>query len=710
MIGASRGRTVLLALLVLGVLGGSASAQLPLIRLDSVFPLGGQAGTETMLEIVGRDLDGAAALHFDHPGLTATRLKERQFRVRIAADVPPGTYEVRAVGTYGISGARLFAVNRGLAEVAEREPNDSPAKAQPVPLNCVVNGRSDGNGDDFFRLHATKGTRLVIDCRAFRLDSRMRGILSLATADGKDLLQSRPYHHLTDPLLDFVAPAEGDYVVRLHDMTFTGGLPYRLVISTRPHVENAFPMAADPGARTERTLLGRNLPGGRPAPAWTVQEQPLDERRIALVAPNAPALRERFTFVEHPLSPALTLRGVQVWPTDVKGSLNPVTLAWADAPIVLDREANDTSPQAQSIRLPAVVCGRFDRPGDADWYEFRAKAGESYAFDLLCERLGLPGDPFVIVTDAKGTELATFDDHGINVKALAQFNRDPVGTFRVPTEGTYRFVVRERYRHGGARYQYVLRLTKATPDFFPVVVHETPSTPTCPCVRQGGSAFVDLCLNRRDYGGPVTVEADGLPPGVTCRPVHVSPQSQTATVVFTAATDAPVWAGPVRLRAWAVVGGQRIERPVRVAQRRWAIDNINTSVEVRQLCLAVRPTAPYAIRFPETKQTVAAGNTLTAPAAVVRLWPDFRGKVRLNGLDLPPGFGIAAVDVPEGQNEAAIKITVAANVPPGDYTLVLRGDAQVPFQRDPKAAGRPLVRVADPSTPLTVRVTAAAKK
>ena len=65
------------------------------------------------------------------------------------------------------------------------------------------------------------------------------------TADGRVLAASRPYYYQTDPLVDFTAPADGDYLVRLHDMTFLGGLPYRLIISNHPQIENAFPAAID---------------------------------------------------------------------------------------------------------------------------------------------------------------------------------------------------------------------------------------------------------------------------------------------------------------------------------------------------------------------------------------------------------------------------------------------------------------------------------
>jgi hypothetical protein len=149
-----------------------------------------------------------------------------------------------------------------------------------------------------------------------------------------------------------------------------------------------------------------------------------------------------------------------------------------------------------------------------------------------------------------------------------------------------------------------------------------------------------------------------------------------------------------------------MESDVRCSQRRWAIDNINTSRVCREICLAVRPTAPYGLRMPDGKVTVAAGGTFEAKVAVARHWPDFKGKVQLNGLNLPPGFNLSATDLPADRDEVTIKCAVAANVPPGIYTVVLRGDAQVPFNRDPKAMVRPNVRVADPSSPLTVTVTA----
>src|SRR5262249_52333809 len=158
-------------------------------------------------------------------------------------------------------------------------------------------------------------------------------------------------------------------LLSLHDSTYLGGQPYRLVISTHSHIENAFPAAVMPGEKTELTLLGRNLPGRKLTEAWTVQDRPLEQLTLSLTVPKDVLTQPRFS-VTHLPSPSLNVRSLQFWPEGLKDALNPVTVLCADAPVVLDREPNDTPESAQAVALPAVICGRFDKPGDRDWYTF----------------------------------------------------------------------------------------------------------------------------------------------------------------------------------------------------------------------------------------------------------------------------------------------------------------------------------------------------
>src|SRR5262249_54035821 len=160
--------------------------------------------------------------------------------------------------------------------------------------------------------------------------------------------------------------------------------------------------------------------------------------------------------------------------------------------------------------------------------------------------------------------------------------------------------------------------------------------------------------------------------------------------------EAREWNGAIRLKATAYpegrVDGKRIERIMVPVQRRWPIANINTSRICREVCLAVRPGAPYGLSWAAETVAATAGTPFEAKVKV-RRQGDFKGPVKLNGLGLPPGFGFATMEIPAGKDELTVKFTVAGNVPPGLYSVVLRGDAQAAFSKDAKAATKPMVRV-----------------
>jgi hypothetical protein len=378
---------------------------LPSVRFDRLTPLGGAAGSTAEVEIAGADVEEVKSLLFDHPGLKAEHLKDRRFRITIAPDVQPGTYDVWLVGRFGVSNPRLFAVSQGLAEVAEKEPNDDQAAAQPVAVNSVVNGTSDQNREDVFRFVARQGQRVVIECQAGKLDSALEATLVLTSADGRQLGSSGHYYG-RDPLIDFVAPRDGDYFVSVHDLSFRGGQPYRLVLSDHPQVENVFPRAVQAGKATALTAFGRNLgPSARPS-TWNIQNLPLDEFSLSVTPPPEVLSLGAYRFFEHPTNhgplptaATCTLTGFQVCPTPGKVPANAVPLVVVDTPVTLEAEPNDDPAKPQPIVLPAVVSGRFDRPRDADWYEFEAGQDGPYAFEVYTERIGGRADPYLVVMD-----------------------------------------------------------------------------------------------------------------------------------------------------------------------------------------------------------------------------------------------------------------------------------------------------------------------
>jgi hypothetical protein len=678
-------------------------AELPSPRLDRLFPLGASAGSAVEVEVTGADLEEPKALRFDHPGITAEFLKDRKFKVTVAADVPAGTYDARVVGRHGVSSPRLFAVSHGLTEIVEKEPNDEPATAQAVGVNSAVSGTTDGNKDDVFKVPAKKGQRIVLDGQAGKLDSMLDGTLTLTAADGKVLATGRGYNG-RDPLIDFTAPADGDYFAAVHDLSYRGGFPYRLVVTDRPHVDFVFPPAIQSGRPHPVTVYGRNLgPGAKPS-AWAVGGLALDEKDETVTAPGDVLARGLFRFTDHPTTHSVlptaataTLTGFQVRGVPV--------LVTAD-PIVREAEPNDDRTHPQAIALPAVVAGRFDRERDADWFAFEPPADGPYSLDVYCERIAGRADPYLVVLDDKDNRVAELDDFGPRDNAFDGHLRDPSGAVNLSAKRRYRVLVQDRYRRGGAGYQYVLTVRKPAPDFDGAVIHSQNPGPGGTTIRKGGAAYLDVIVQRRGgFGGPVTIAAEGLPKGLHLAPTVV-PGDGRGAVVFWADADAPDFVGPVRLTATATAGDTTLTREVRAYTRVWPQPDMNSSRPTRELVVAVAGVAPFALRPATDRIEVAAGQKAEVKYLLDRR-PGFTGAVTITSLALPGSIKVNQLTAAAGQAEVTVTFDVTAGARPGEYTPVVRGQAQVPVEG---AKGPTNTLVSLPARPVQLVVRPAAKK
>jgi hypothetical protein len=616
---------------------------------------------------------------------------------------------LRLVGRFGVSNPRLFAVSHGLTDVAEKEPNDEAATAQVVAVNSAVNGTSDGNRDDVFRFAARKGQRVVIECQAGRLDSQMDATLTLHSADGRQLASNSDYHG-RDPLIDFVASQDGDFLVSVHDLSYRGGYPYRLVVSDRPQVENVFPRAVQAGRPATVTVFGRNLgPSARPS-AWRVQDLALDEYQEAVTAPADVREKGSYRFFEHPTSHSVlptaatcTLTGFQFQPRPGGVAANAVPMLVVDTPVSTEAEPNDEPDKPQAIRLPAVVSGRFDRPRDADWYEFETAQDGAYAFEVYCERIAGRADPYLVVADDKGNRVAELDDFGHRINAFDGHLRDPSGVVNLAGKRRYRVLVQDRYGRGGARYQYVLVVRKPVPDFYAAVIHHENPGPGGATLRRGGATYLDVVLHHTEsFGGPVTLTAEGLPPGVHAAPTTI--RDIRGAFVLWADADAADWSGPVKLIATGKAGDKVLRREVRPYTRVWAEANISSSRPTRELVLAVRETAPFALRFAAERLEVKPGKKVEAKLIVDRLWPDFKNPMTVLPLSLPGSIVMGNVEVPATKGDVTITLDVQPGTPPGEYTLAVAGQAQVPYGKDAGAKQKPNTLVSQPSRPLTLVV------
>ena len=496
---------LLRVLVVLSLSAAAARAELPSPLLDRIAPLGGAAGSTVELEVQGADLEAAETLFFDHPGITVKFLKDRKFQVTIAASVPPGTYDARLVGKYGITNPRLFAVSAGSVEVAEKEPNDDPASAQDVPANTVVNGASDQGREDVFRVKLKKGQRLAVDCFAQRLDSQLDGVLAVTDANGKQLASNGDYFG-RDPFVEFAAPADGDYFIALNDLSFRGGQPYRLLITDRPHVENVSPRVVQAGKPATLAVYGRNLGSAAKPSTFLLNDLPLDSFSESFAAPDDVLKRGAFRFAEHPT-------GHSVLPTAATSALvglqhRGVPILASDTPVSLETEPNDDPTKPQRLTLPVTLSGRFDKERDADWFEFEPDADGPYSFEVYCERIAGRADPYLVILDEKDNRVAELDDFGARMNAFDGHIRDVSGTANLSAKRKYRVLVQDRYRRGGARYQYVLAIRKPLPDFFPAVIHHQNPGPGGTTIPKGGAVHLDVVVhNTGGFNGPFTIAA-----------------------------------------------------------------------------------------------------------------------------------------------------------------------------------------------------------
>ena len=695
------------SLLVVLFFASVARADLPSPRLDRITPLGAAAGSSVEIEVIGADIEDATKLMFDHPGITAKHVKDRKFQVTVSPEVPAGTYDARVIGKFGITNPRLFAVSKGLTELAETPPKD-PTAGQLVPMNSVINGSSKQGREDVFRFAAKKGQRVVAECFAQRLDSQLDANLTLTDSEGRQLASNGDYAG-KDPLVEFVAPRDGEYAVTINDLSFRGGFPYRLVITDQPHVENVFPRAVQAGKKAELTVFGRNLGSGAKPSSWVVNDLPLDAVTESVTPPDDILKRGLFSFTDHPT-------GHSVLPTAATCTLHGfqhrgVPLVVTDLPVTVEQEPNDDPLKPQKLTLPVVLSGRFDKERDADWYEIEPPESGSYSFEVYCERIAGRADPYLVVLDEKDNRVAELDDFGIRMNAFDGHLRDPSGSVNLTAKKKYRVLVQDRYRRGGARYQYVLAIRKPVPDFFPAVIHHQNPGPGGTTVRKGGAVYLDVVIhNTGGFAGPVTITAEDLPKGLHVAPTTINNDNR-GVVVLWADKDAPDWVGPVRLTATAKRGDETITRVVRPYTRVWNSTDLNSSRPTRELVVAIAAdTAPFAITPQVEKVEVEAGKKVEVVVKCDRLWPEFKGAVTLIPLSVPGPIKMGTVTIAEGKSEATVTLEVQAGARPGEYTLALTGQGQVPFAKDPKAASKPNTLVPSPSRPITLVVLPAAKK
>ncbi|MBA4191951.1 MAG: hypothetical protein C0467_28560 [Planctomycetaceae bacterium] len=685
-------------------------------QLLTAFPPGAKAKDTVEVTFSGSGYTGEEKLLFSAKGFTAEMIGEAKVdpkapkgqpaaTVKFKVTAPAaGVYDVRIVSKAGLSNPRTFVVGE-LAEVNETEPNNDIGQAQKISLETTVNGVISAPTDvDYVSFKAKAGQHVIVSCLTTSIDSRLSADILVSTPDGKALAANRGYRG-GDAVLDFKAPSDGEYVIRVAQFAYTTGGPdhfYRLTLTTEPWVDALSPPV-------------------HPSPdGWTVFSRSGSQK-----APSGALMPGDWA------GSLRTPRGVpptagMIDATDSTRTLDGNLQLLSSGPLVMDNEKNNTAETAQSLTLPCDVAGRIGKKSDRHWYTFEAKKGDVWTIEVFAERLGSQIDAFFILSDEKGKVIVEQDD-GLDSLSTNQFytKTDDPGRYKftVPVDGKYRLLVssRDASIQYGVREQFVLRIAKEKPEFRLAVMPIMPHTPDAGTLTRNGAVLFTVFAFRMDgFNDAITLTAKDLPTGVKCPPQVIGAGQTRGTLVLIADADAKDWDGFVTITGTA----DKLSSTARPFTVTWTPTGLqanqpppNVPMLTRLdrgpgLALAVRGTAPFSLTPVESEVKGKAGEKLELTLKVTR---DAQFKEGIQVFSAVPNFG----PKPQGNNpapplatiaadksESKVSVDVPANTPPGTYTLVLRGQVAAPTPKGGNA--RPVATY--PAIPVTVVIEGPAPK
>lgn len=629
--------------MILGLAAVAPAAAAPAI--DRIQPPGGPQGVELSVEFRGRDLDDARELFFEDGAIAATGLEQVdpqtvKARLQIPAACPLGPHRLRIRTATGLSELRTFRVG-GFAQTKEAEPNSDFKAANPLTLPATVTGVVTAEDVDCFKVHLPAGGRISAAIDAIRLDQAMfdphleivdaKGFV-IAACDDHPLLGQ-------DAMLSAVAPAAGEYVVRVRESAFGGndGCVYLLHVGDFPVPHLAWPPAGRPGATVDVTWLGD--PGGPFSQSVTV---PVDVP-LAGIAEIVPVLRG----VASPV--AVPLRVTPASRTD-------------------EAEPNDAPTKATPLAAPAAALGRMDEIGDVDWFRVAACKGSVWNVRAWARQLGSPIDVVVNAhrDDDKRERITGNDD-----------TDGPDSLLRVttPEQGSFLLRVHEHLRRAGPAYCYWLEIEPAAPEVTASVPPARANTQQrlVAAVPRGGRAALVFNTARTDFGGPVKLAFAGLPSGVTAAAPPAAPNAPGTLAVFEAAADAV----PATTCAEMLLLAAEDGRPLGALRQRTELvlgQPNNTAYRTStsdRLPVAVVEDAPVRIEVEPPAVPLVRRGVLDLRVRIERS-DGFAGRVRLAFPFRPPGVNAAVnVEVPADQTEAVYQISATPDAAIATWQVVV---------------------------------------
>ena len=496
---------ILLPVIGTGILNGNdKGVRLP--HLEAMRPIGGQAGAQVEVALLGDMLSNAESVEFDCDDLDFSLTKATAERIegtiRISKHAPLGQHILRAKTKDGYTTALWFTVGQ-FEPVPEQEPNETLAGAQAISPPCEIYGTMEKKERDFYALKAKKGDRWIFEVRSIQFGSMFESYLNLRDETGRELVFNDDRADFdVNSLIDHTFEKDGTHFIEVDSFRgvrgwgFTKNNGYVLRVSRVPLIDHVSPLGGRAGSRVTVRFSGRGLqqveqvylsPTRRGEHVtltipWTMDVRFADDYSTASAIPRvegnilrraSEAMEVEFDLPEEPLG---------IWSLFVKdtnGIADPKYFEVTQSEEIAETESNDRRDEPQELPFSAgknlVVNGRLERrevtelSQDKDFYALDAKQGVSLRIHTNAYQLLSPSiDTVVSLFDTDGKLLAESDDltHG---RGFYTGSVDS-NLYYIPERDQKLVIsVSDRVGRGGPGYDYRLHVKSEEPGFLLIV-------------------------------------------------------------------------------------------------------------------------------------------------------------------------------------------------------------------------------------------------
>ena len=626
------------------------SVCLPAPRLLTTFPMGGQIGTEFEVTVTGQYTELTSDLRFSHPGVTATPVKDSQgnplsgrYTVRVASNAAPGLVEASLMTRLGLSASRIFTIG-SLTEVNQDKGNLSVEDAMPLQLDTVCNCTMTARSIDHYRFAAEQGQRILVDCAAKGIDSKLNPVVVVADGDGQDLVVER-----RGGAIEFRVPSSGSYIVKVHDLTFKGGEHYFYRLNLRVLPDQAI------AKRHFRTSQVSSF-------SWPPQGV-ADHALLKEVEPNGVDSPQRIEL-----------------PCDIEGAF---------------AKAADTD-----------VFEFQGKKGDAWWIEIASeRLGCPTDPTVVVQRVSSDNGQVVLqdvaeLNDIPSPVKVSSNGYAYDGPPYNAGSSDVLGKFEIKEDGLHRVRLSDLF--GGTRNDpsnvYRLIIRKAEPDFalvawglhMPLRNGDRNALSKPIALRGGATMALEVVSIRRDgFDGEIHLSMDNLPDGVTATGLSIPPNQNRGIVLITAHENAPRGMTVAEIWGSASVQGKEIKRECHLASMAWPVPNHWSEVPSPRLVADVLvsvggdETTPITISPRQVKVWEGTeGEKISIPLVHMRRG-EFSGAV-MAAKTLGAGFEKFQFELPLDKDSSEAVLDLAAlKTPPGDYRIAFYGGAVAKYQHYP---------------------------